>query len=51
MEGRLEKNGWTYDASGGDVEYDGLVLCIVSDVKLLNEEALWGSAVGDRRGD
>ncbi len=41
----------TYDACCGDIEDDGLVLVVVSDVELLYEEGLWGFAVGDGRRD
>ena len=41
----------TYDAGCGNVEDDGLVVGVVSDVKLVYEEGLWWCAVGDGRGD
>ena len=48
---REEREKSTHDAGSGDVEDDGLVVGVVSDVKLVYEEGLWWCAVGDGRGD
>ena len=47
----MEDGEGTYDTGCGDVEYDGLVGGEVRDVEALYEEALWGSAICDGRGD